>query len=165
MKVKNQIILVLLFLGILSACNSGEKSAATSDNAEQAEHAENAESDNSKVDLEGSWKLQAMLLKDGTAYEMTACDSSVIWNFTDMAAEPLGDGTQVAKLIAVAPESCEYYGFEAKWTEVEGNLFISTTRIGGMGGKSFAGMFKTVEKTSNKLVISSLGNELTLVRQ
>jgi hypothetical protein len=111
----------------------------------------------------GDWTLTEMTNKEGMV-ELTDCDSRTTWNFTTEAQEPLGDGTAVQLLVAKGPEDCEYYGFEAKWAEVNGQLFVSTSRIGGMGGSSIAGLMTIEELSANKLVVSSMGKQLTFQR-
>jgi hypothetical protein len=88
-----------------------------------------------------------------------------VWHFSDEAAPPLGDGTKVKKMKATAPDDCMHFGFEASWTMMpEGKLFISTTRIGGVGGSSKAGRFEVVELTDNRMVLALFGSEYVLER-
>lgn len=109
----------------------------------------------------GEWTLTSHT-DDGSATELTECDTQTKWNFTADKAEPLADGTEVMTLSAKAPDDCKWYGFDAKWTVKNGQLFISTTKIGGMGGNSNAGMFTIVEQTPNKLVLEILGDQYVL---
>lgn len=111
--------------------------------------------------IKGEWKLSA-LVNDGEKVELTDCDKQTTWNFTEESAEALGDGTEVQKLIGSAPEECEYYSFDSKWTVKDGKLFVSSSRIGGMGGISLAGMMDIVELTESKLVLETMGKEITL---
>lgn len=107
----------------------------------------------SKTNIEGQWHLVSFT-NDAEEIELTECDKSTIWNFTSENGEPMGDGTPVKILTATAPEDCEYYGFEAKWTIVDKQLFISTSRIGGMGGSSLAGLMNIETMDAQSLSIS-----------
>ena len=111
--------------------------------------------------IAGEWKLSGFV-NDGEKVELTDCDKKTTWNFTEETAEALGDGTEVQKLIGAAPDNCEYYSFDSKWTVKDGKLFVSTSRIGGMGGVSLAGMMEIVELTDSKLVLLTMGKEITL---
>jgi len=45
-----------------------------------------------------------------------------------------------------------HFGFEASWTMLpDGHLFISTTRIGGVGGSSKADRFEVAELTDSRI--------------
>lgn len=118
---------------------------------------------NQKNQINGEWTLSSFTNK-GEVVELTECDKKTNWNFTSESVEPLGDGTEVQKLSAVAPETCEYYDFEAKWTVKDGKLFVSTSRIGGMGGSSLAGLMEIKELTENKMVVEIMKKELTFSR-
>lgn len=111
----------------------------------------------------GEWTLTSFSI-DGEEVELTECDEKTTWTFTLEPSDPLTDGTEVQTLKAVAPENCQYYGFDAKWTTKEGKLFISTSRIGGMGGNSLAGLMEIKELTENKLVVVAMSKELTFIR-
>lgn len=116
-----------------------------------------------KDQIVGVWTL-AGLTDAGAAVELTECDQQTTWNFTTETAEALSDGTAVQKLEAKAPESCDHYGFDAKWTTKDGQLFVSTSRIGGVGGVSLAGLMEIVEATESKLVLKSMKRQITLTR-
>lgn len=97
--------------------------------------------------------------KDGSSDGYTECDAQTTWHFTSEKADPLGDGTEVMKLVVTAPDDCTFYGFEATWTTTnDGNLFISSTRVGGMGGSSNAGQFEVVELTDKQMTLKSFSN-------
>ena len=114
-----------------------------------------------KDEIVGKWKL-AGFTNDGEKVELTDCDKKTTWNFTEESAEALSDGTEVQKLMGSAPDDCEYYSFDSKWTVKDGKLFVSTSRIGGMGGMSLAGMMDIVELSDSKLVLKTMGKEITL---
>jgi hypothetical protein len=118
---------------------------------------------NQKNQITGEWTLSAYT-NDGETIELTDCDKQTKWNFTTEAAEALGDGTEVQKLSATAPDNCEYYGFDAKWTVKDGKLFVSTSRIGGMGGSSLAGLMEILELSANKMVVKTMKRELTFTK-
>ncbi|MCH2228700.1 MAG: lipocalin family protein [Crocinitomicaceae bacterium] len=118
---------------------------------------------NQKNQVTGEWTLSSFS-NDGEVVELTDCDEKTTWSFTLEPAEALDDGTEVQKLKAVAPENCKYFGFDAKWTISDGKLFISTSRIGGMGGSSFAGLMEIKELTNNKMVVKTMKKELTFNR-
>ncbi len=115
--------------------------------------------DQSKI--AGNWKL-TQFSKDGNKVELKDCDKKTTWNFTTEAAKPLGDGTKTKKLKAEAPEDCKYFGFDSKWTITDEKLFISSTRIGGMGGSSLAGSMEIVELKDQKMVLKLNKFKLTL---
>ncbi len=114
-----------------------------------------------KEKIAGQWNLKGFT-DNGEKVELTDCDKQTTWNFTKESAEALGDGTEVQKLIGSAPEECEYYSFDSKWTIQGGKLFVSTSRIGGMGGFSFAGLMEIVEVSDSKLVLRTFKKEITL---
>lgn len=114
-----------------------------------------------KEKIAGEWKLTNFTDK-GEPIELTECDKQTTWNFTKEGDEALADGTQVQKLIGSAPEECEYYSFDSKWTVQDGKLFVSTSRIGGMGGSSFAGLMEIVELSDTKMVLRTFKKEITL---
>lgn len=119
---------------------------------------------NSQKDkITGEWTLSSFSNKE-EAIELSDCDKNTTWNFTNESAESLDDGTEVNKLNAVAPENCKYYGFDAKWTEIDGKLFISSSRIGGMGGNSFAGLMEIKEISKDIMVIETMKKKLTFKR-
>ena len=110
--------------------------------------------------IEGNWKLQS-IQDNGEKIQLTECDNLTTWEFTAESAEALDDGTKVKKLNGKAPENCKFYSFDAKWTMKDGKLFISTSRVGGMGGFSMAGLLEIVNLTDKKLVVKSMSKELT----
>lgn len=112
--------------------------------------------------LLGEWTISVFEdLETGQIIELTDCDQKTKWLFTSEQDDPLSDGTQVMKLQAKAPEDCKFYGFDAKWTMKDGKLFISTTRIGGMGGASNAGLFEIVLQSPEKLVLKIMNRQYT----
>jgi len=115
-------------------------------------------------DVEGVWTLSNLEKEGEGTVELTECDDQTKWNFTKEKAEALSDGTEVMQLKAVAPDGCKFFGFDSKWTEKDGKLFISSVRVGGMGGVSNAGMFEVVESTPNKLVLKIMKNKYTLTK-
>lgn len=134
----------------LTACASEQNSTEGQSESDQGQL--------SDLSFTGTWKLVDYQGKEGEDFTLTACDSATTWEFTDKEEEPLGDGTEVSKLIVTAPDDCKFYGFEAKWTSLNnGQFFISTSKIGGIGGPSSAGLFSIEKHTSNDLVLKSLG--------
>lgn len=110
--------------------------------------------------IQGVWKLIS-LTNNSETVDLSDCDKQTTWNFTLEDDEALGDGTEVKKVIAKAPDNCKYYGFDAKWTVKDGKLFISSSRIGGMGGISLAGLMEVTELTDSRMVLKIMKNELT----
>lgn len=135
------ILLFISFAALITSCKSGDQ----------------------KDQISGEWTLSSFS-SNGESEELTECDKNTTWNFTMEPAEALGDGTEVYKLMASAPDDCKYYGFDAKWTVKDGKLFISTSRIGGMGGNSLAGMMEIKKLSGNLMVIKTLKKELTFKR-
>ena len=117
----------------------------------------------SEEDVIGKWNLKEVKnTETGEAIELQECDLNTPWEFTDEQLEPLGDGTEVKKVVATAPEGCKWFGFDSKWTVKDGQLFISSSKIGGMGGQSHAGLFDIIELTENKMVLEILRHQYTL---
>ena len=111
----------------------------------------------------GQWKLEKFV-SDGED-KTTECDKNTVWDFTSEKDVPLGDGTEVMKLKATAPADCEWYGFDAKWTTKDGQLFVSTSKVGGMGGNSMAGLFDVVKVDDTEMEIKVRNNVLTFKKQ
>lgn len=109
----------------------------------------------------GKWKLVGVtesadspLAKKGI-YEMDDCDKQTVWEFTNEDSTPLSDGTEVKKMAATAPEDCKFYGFEGKWGVISGKVFLSTSSVGGIGGRSYAGQFEIAELSATNLSIKT----------
>jgi hypothetical protein len=118
----------------------------------------------SQIDqIAGKWTL-ASFTNGAETVELTECDQQTSWDFTTEPAEALGDGTPVQKLSAKSPDNCEFYSFESKWTVDKGKLFISTLRIGGIGGNSLAGLLEIEELSDSKMVVSMRKRKLTFTR-
>lgn len=113
--------------------------------------------------INGKWVLSSFK-SDSEVVNLSDCDKQTIWNFTTTVEEPLGDGTEVQKLEATAPEDCQFYGFDSKWTVKDEKLFISSSRIGGMGGNSLAGLMTIKELTENKMILEIFRKELIFER-
>lgn len=111
----------------------------------------------------GKWKLIGFSNNEEKV-ELTDCDNQTVWNFTMDSAEALKDGTEVQELNGEAPKECKYYSFDAKWTVKKGQLFISTSRVGGMGGFSIAGLLEIVNLTETKMVLKSMNKQLTFTK-
>lgn len=157
-----QIGLVLMIALVFASCTDNGQESQNEGTQEEGQVVEKSEvSEGDKV--AGTWTLSSFV-DDGKVVELTECDEKTTWNFTTESAETLSDGTAVQKLNAVAPEECEYYSFDAKWTVQNGQLFVSTSRIGGLGGNSLAGLMKIKELTDNKLVVEIMKKELTFKR-
>lgn len=114
-------------------------------------------------DVAGEWKF-VNFESDGSNEKFTECDALTVWYFTKEKGEKLTDGTEVMKMKAVAPEDCKWFGFEANWTIVPEGIFISTVRMGGMGGFSNAGVFSIEQLDNEKLVLKILDNIYTFER-
>lgn len=112
----------------------------------------------------GEWRFKGYS-ENGASDKFKDCDARTVWHFSDEVATPLGDGTAVKKLKVSAPEDCMHYGFDASWTMLpDGQLFISSTRIGGVGGSSKAGRFEVAELTDSRMVLKLMGSEYVLER-
>ena len=86
-------------------------------------------------------------------------------HFRDEVATPLVDGTALKMLTVTAAEDRMHFGFEASWTMMPGGfLFISTTRIGGVGASSKAGRFKVAELSDSRMVLALLCSAYVLER-
>jgi hypothetical protein len=149
-----------LILSIFYSCGGPSDNAETievrtDDNA--VEESSETEEWSEEISIVGQWKLENIegdKVKEGTIEE---CDKNTIWNFTEEAADPLGDGTEVFVLKTTADADCEFRDFQAKWTQLSGQVFISTSKVGGVGGLSNAGLFDILEHSSEKMVLTILG--------
>jgi hypothetical protein len=146
---------LLVFASVLvlfAACSSGGKKSSP---------------DVSIDDIKGKWVFTNFEdPKDKYKTEITECDKLTVWEFTDKKAEPLDDGTETYHLIVTAPDTCEWYDFESKWTVTKtGDIFISSSRIGGMGGMSNAGKFDLEELTDTKMVLEIMDCLYTFERK
>jgi len=113
--------------------------------------------------ISGEWKL-VDFSSEKSDFKLTECDSQTSWDFTNEAAEDV-NGKEAYKLNVTAPAECKFYDFEAKWTVMDEGLFISSSRIGGMGGVSNAGLFK-IEKLDNKqMTLNVMGNTYQLQKK
>lgn len=163
----HKVVLAFISLLMVTSCagptedsESGEKEGAQSTNNSNKVETEVQSGD---FNATGSWKLIG-LEGEKVPEGATDCDRRTEWNFTKEKMEPLGDGTEVYKLVVTAPEDCKWYDFEAKWTEVDGQLFISSTRVNGMGGISNAGLFEIVEGKNDQMVLEILGTRYSFQR-
>lgn len=108
-------------------------------------------------DVAGEWKF-VNYESEGSNEKFTECDARTIWYFTKEEGEKLTDGTEVLKMRAEAPEDCKWFGFDANWTILPEGIFISTVRVGGMGGGSNAGTFTIEQLNDEKMVLKMLEN-------
>lgn len=134
-------LFVFLFaVVLLAACNSGSKESSPQLSVE---------------DVSGKWVFTNFEdPEEKYSFEITDCDKLTVWDFSKDKAESLDDGTETFKLIVSAPDTCEWFDFESKWTVTKtGDIFISSSRIGGMGGLSNAGKFDVEEFSDTKMVL------------
>ncbi len=110
--------------------------------------------------ISGKWQITAYeegesnpFKKNMGEFEITDCDRGSVWNFLDDEAETLSDGTEVKKLVVSESGDCRFFDFESKWTIKGKNLFITSVSLGGIGGRSYAGLFEIVELNSEIMVI------------
>ncbi len=151
---------LFLFLTVsFTSCTNNDETEDTTEDTQKVEVSSNSQKDQ----VAGEWTLSSFS-SDGEAIELTDCDQKTIWNFTTEETDPLGDGTETQKLNAVAPDDCEFYSFDAKWTVHDGQLFVSTSRIGGLGGNSLAGLMKIKELSDNLMVVEIMKKELIFKR-
>jgi hypothetical protein len=114
--------------------------------------------------LVGQWRFLSFS-DNGASDKFTSCDGRTMWHFTEEEVGTLDDGTMAMKLVAVAPDDCAHYGFEASWAMLpDGQLYISTTRMGGVGGSSQAGQFQVAEVAKHRLVLRFFQKEYTFQR-
>lgn len=153
----NLSVMTMLFGVALFAACSGESSDADSGDGE-------ANGSSTSATIEGEWKL-VNFESDGSNEKFTECDEQTVWNFTGEAADPLQDGTETQKIVATAPEDCKFFGFESNWAlPADGQVYITSTRVGGTGGASNAGLFNIEELTADKLVLKAFSNVYTFGR-
>ena len=159
-----------IFSGVLvfslMACGGGKSESGAETSGESTSQEESASVQEPSVEtIAGTWELVNYSSEKKPEAGLTECDKATPWNFTTEAAEPLSDGTEVNKLVAVAPDSCEWYGFETKWTIANGKLFMASTKIGGMGGLSLAGSITIDSFDGKTMVLTSFGNKLEFSRR
>jgi len=139
---------------IFAACSGGV--SETSDAQDQSNQA--------STSVEGSWNLISFE-SNGSSEKFKECDAQTTWHFTGEDAAPLSDGTAAKKIVASAPEDCNFFGFESTWAMLPQNqLFIASTRVGGTGGASNAGLFDIEELSQDKLVLKAMSNIYTFER-
>ena len=155
--VRLQTIGLIAALVAFSGCNDNGAADANGSNGDTG-------AETSQASIEGEWKL-VNFESNGSTDVYTDCDGQTVWNFTDEAGEALSDGTETRKIVVTAPDVCEYYDFESQWAQPEdGQLFIASTRVGGMGGRSNAGLFEIQELSDNRMVIKAMSNIYTFER-
>ncbi len=148
------------------ACGGGKSESGAENSGASAGQEESASVQEPSVEsIAGTWELIHYSSEKKPEAGLTECDKATPWNFTTEAAEPLGDGTEVNKLVASAPDSCKWYGFETKWTVTKGKLFMASTQIGGMGGLSLAGSITIDSFDGKTMVLTSFGNRLEFSRR
>ena len=158
MKLTILTLFVTIFLFSCDSSNTTETANETDENSTEENEVEDAETNNAEesIDISGKWQLVSFTKTDSEEELYTDCDANTIWNFTTEEDEPLGDGTAVSKLLVSAPEECKFYDFDAKWTISNDQLFMSSTRIGGIGGYSGAGLFSIESFDGNSLKLSHM---------
>lgn len=125
-----------------------------------------------EADIIGDWTLSSYtegeenpFLKNLGPLEITDCDRKTVWHFLADDAETLADGTEVKVLRAEGAEGCKFYDFESSWAVKSGKLFISTTSIGGIGGRSYAGLFDIEEFGDGKMVLEISDATMTFMKE
>ncbi|MFN2396742.1 MAG: hypothetical protein ABR597_13760 [Bacteroidales bacterium] len=145
------LVVVMLAVASCGGQMSGDNSSKTSAGGHSVD------------DVAGEWKF-VNFESDGSNEKFTECDARTVWYFTKEKGENLTDGTEVMKMEAVAPEDCKWFGFEANWTMLPDGIFISTVRVGGLGGFSNAGTFSIEQLDDERLVLKIFENVYTLER-
>lgn len=118
--------------------------------------------------VSGKWKLISYeegddnpFKKNLGVFEITDCDKASVWQFTNEDSDPLDDGTEVKVLKVKAAEDCNFYDFESKWAVKGNDLFLTATSLGGIGGRSYAGLFDIIELDELNMVIQISDATLT----
>jgi len=134
----NRLIVIASVLVLFTACNGGDKKSSSDINVE---------------DVKGKWALTNFEDPEGKySFEITECDKLTVWEFSDIKAESLDDETETFQLIVTSPDTCKWFDFESKWALTNGgDLFISSMRVGGLGGMSPAGKFDIIEFSDSKM--------------
>lgn len=133
-----QTIVVLMLLILVSCGNSGITTESITGEWQLTEYSEGDENP---------------FRKNLGPFEITDCDKLSVWHFTNSDLDPLNDGTEVKLLKVVADRNCKFYDFECKWTLKGKKLFLSTSNLGGIGGRSYAGQFEIEEFDGNTMTI------------
>ena len=123
------------------------------------------------TEIIGKWKLSSYeegdenpFKKNMGEFEISDCDKASVWNFLNEGAESLSDGTEVKTLIVDSGKDCEFYEFESKWTVKGKNLFLTSTSLGGIGGRSYAGLFEVLEFNKDQMIIEISDAKFTFER-
>jgi hypothetical protein len=147
-----QLFILASVLVLFAACNSGTKKSSPEINIK---------------DVSGKWVLTNFEDPEKNySFEITDCDKLTVWEFSDNKAESLDDGTETFRLIVTAPDTCEWFDFESKWTVTKsGDIFISSSRIGGLGGLSHAGKFDVKEFSDTQMVLEIMDCIYTFERE
>lgn len=151
---KNINLQSLLIVTILfaSSCGSGQKENQESSTEEIESQEEVAENQNEKL-LLGKWRMVYFEVPDLKKKTFGRCDSLTIWEFTSE------ENNSINKVVSSSASDCKFYDFESKWRFSKyGDLFIESTRIGGMGGTSNAGNFKVIELNETILTLKFFNN-------
>lgn len=117
--------------------------------------------------VEGIWKLVKLEKEGEGEIPLTECTKTASWNFSSVADEALGDGTETMKLEVKANDGCTTESFDSKWATTENGLFIASTRFtvdNETKNMSFAGLFQIVEQSDNKLIVKSMKNTMTFIK-
>lgn len=136
-------VLAMLFMG----CNGGQEQPASDDKAA----ADTPEVFQYASEMGGAWRLVSCV--KGKESVLSDCDKSSVWTFSEELAEPLGDGTEVFRLLVSSLEdSCDESIYEAKWRDMrDGSAFISKAKVGGFGGLSVSGMFEILDLGAQRM--------------
>lgn len=155
-----------LFLAACSGTNDSQNNAEESDQIETSENTtpevQEEETAKSAGSIVGSWKLSAIEKEGEGMLELSACDQQKVFEFTEEADEPLGDGTEVMKLNVSAEGDCSSESYMAKYTSVNGQLYISKLRTDGL---SNSGLFNILEQNSEMLKIGVMKHTYTFTKQ
>jgi hypothetical protein len=118
-----------------------------------------------KEDILGDWIL-VDFNRTGSSFSLKDCDKKTVWHFTNEEAKPLGDGTEMNKLIAEKGEGCkQWFGFKSSWVIHNGKLFISSSSIGGVGGVSQAGVFDSVQMNGDEMILKAQKSTYTFKKK
>ena len=129
------------FVFLLQACSSGGSGSGLSDSQ-----------------ILGKWQITGVAVGESSMFHKNnkdigsdECVLKTVWEFTSEEAKALSDGTKTKKMMIVAPEECQHYSTDSTWTIYNGRVFLTSSRIGGVGGISLAGQFKVNKVTATEL--------------
>lgn len=155
------ILLLFIFLGNIAFANAQQKPAIKPAKPKVTQNTSASKAKFTEEQLLGNWQLVKYRYGSNTAKKksLTACDSSMFWNFSI-------DSVSKKKLLTCAAiEGCKDFGFESDWILSKSNLMIKRTKIMGFGGISASGRFLIKELNAERMVLNFQKNSYVFIKK